>query len=252
MIYDRWSCDIYDQLETDTKDAELLLELIGPQKCSIIEIACGSGRILVPLARAGHTVFGIDRDEFMLQNLAQKCVGLPNISWANRDAITGDWNGTYDVVVIGCNFLLNIFSNEDYATAQRLLLQKAHEALRDGGHLFLDFDSVANPEKVYGSSMRQIIFEGTDIRGCSGKMGLTDSSFDPVTRRMEYTRWYELIVPDGTRDIYERREIKRVPLRSEVLNWLTELGFTVETAYDAYDRTPLTEESERTILWLKK
>ena len=251
-ICDQWAADLYEQMETDTEDVELLLELIGPEKRSIIEIACGGGRILVPLAKAGHTVFGIDRDGFMLRYLAQKCVGLPNMSWANRDAIAGDWGGIYDVVVIGANFLLNIVSDEDYGTAQRLLVQKAYGALRDGGHLFLDFNSVPRPEEVYNRPGRRVIFEGTDRAGYRGAVGHLDSAYDPSAQRVEFVRWYDLTAPDGARVTYECRETKRIPRRGEVLRWAEELGFTVEAAYGAYDRSPMTEEAERTILWLKK
>jgi SAM-dependent methyltransferase len=39
-----------------------LLELMAPAPKRVIDLGCGAGRVLVPLAEAGHDVYGIDRD----------------------------------------------------------------------------------------------------------------------------------------------------------------------------------------------
>ncbi len=47
---------------------DLAQQLPGP----ILELGCGSGRVLLPLAQAGHRVIGLDRDYQMLAYLRQR------------------------------------------------------------------------------------------------------------------------------------------------------------------------------------
>ena len=57
---------MYDCNETETGDVEFALSVIGAESKRILEIACGSGCFLVPMAEAGHDVTGLDFDEHML------------------------------------------------------------------------------------------------------------------------------------------------------------------------------------------
>lgn len=66
-IISRWNADLYDQNETGTEDISWILPMLGDSPKRVLEIACGSGRILIPLAKAGHIATGLDCDEFMLK-----------------------------------------------------------------------------------------------------------------------------------------------------------------------------------------
>lgn len=87
----KWNADMYDLHETETEDVDFALSVIGPAPKNILEIACGSGRFLVPLARAGHTVTGLDFDQYMLDKIGPKAAGLDNISWRRADVIRESW-----------------------------------------------------------------------------------------------------------------------------------------------------------------
>jgi SAM-dependent methyltransferase len=51
---------------------------------SVLELGCGTGRISIPLARAGVTIVGIDRSEPMLARAAARTVRLPGTSRTSR------------------------------------------------------------------------------------------------------------------------------------------------------------------------
>ena len=59
-VIDKYIAEIYDQQETQCDDVNLLLSLIGNRPCKILEPFCGHGRILLPLAQAGHEIVGLD------------------------------------------------------------------------------------------------------------------------------------------------------------------------------------------------
>lgn len=71
-IIAQWNADMYDLNETDTDDVTFALMLMGKAPQKVLEIACGSGRFLIPMARAGHDVTGLDFDEYMLKKISHK------------------------------------------------------------------------------------------------------------------------------------------------------------------------------------
>lgn len=116
----KWIADMYDQHVTDTNDVKFALSVIGSEPKRILEIACGSGRILVPMAKVGYNVTGLDFDEYIMSKIALKVVGMDNITWRKADVISDDWGIGFDVVVLAGNFLFNIITDMEYDKAQHL------------------------------------------------------------------------------------------------------------------------------------
>lgn len=52
---------------------ELADEAGGP----VLDLGCGTGRVALHLARGGHTVLGLDRDQELLAALRERAAGLP-------------------------------------------------------------------------------------------------------------------------------------------------------------------------------
>ena len=57
-------------------DIEFLLSVIGEEPKNILEVCCGSGRIFIPLAKAGHQMTGFDADYGMLARMRDKAKEL--------------------------------------------------------------------------------------------------------------------------------------------------------------------------------
>lgn len=88
-IIAQWNADMYDLNETCTDDVELALTLMGAAPKKVLEIACGSGRFLVPVAKAGHDVTGLDFDEYMLKRIAHKITN-EKVKWHKADVVYDD------------------------------------------------------------------------------------------------------------------------------------------------------------------
>lgn len=97
-IIAQWNADMYDLNETDTDDVTFALMLMGKAPQKVLEIACGSGRFLIPMARAGHDVTGLDFDEYMLKKISHKITD-EKIKWHKADVIYDDWGTGFDVVI---------------------------------------------------------------------------------------------------------------------------------------------------------
>ena len=252
QIIDHWFADLYDQEETDTVDVALLLELLGLAPLNVLDPCCGTGRILLPLAQAGHTATGFDAEEAMLNRLSAKAQGVPRLNFRKMDAVTGDWGQGFDVVVLAGNILINIESDMDYKRAQETFIQKAAACLRPGGYLYLDFDLHARPLEVFTLKKERVIFQGTDDLGVSGKCSLLEGRYDTDTQMYWGKGIKELTLPNGEKIVENLQSSKHIPTLDDVLGWLQACGFEVLIIYGDHEKHPIGPDTHRAILYAKK
>lgn len=251
-IISKWNSEMYDRIETEIDDVDFALSVIGAEPKRILEIACGSGRFLVPMANAGHDVTGLDFDEHMLNRLSAKVSAVQNVRWRKSDVINDEWETGFDVVLLAANFLSNIVSDVDYEQAQELVIKKSAAALVSGGHLLIDYAYTSYPEKWFNNPKPNIIWQGTDSEGNSGEMVLLNSTYDKETGIIKCTRRFEMTLADGSRLIQEIPTEKHFATLEQVRKWLTRSGFIVENEWGDYRGNPINENTHRAIIWAKK
>ena len=254
-ILNYWDASIYEQQETYHHDVDLLLFLLPKTPQRILDVACGAGRMTLPLAKAGHLVHGFDVSTHMLSRLqAHLATGqYPTASAVLADGMTTDWGKDYDVVLLGANLLVNLITaGEDYTAAQRLFIRKAADALRPCGHLFLAFDCVDWPDTKFEDGTPWVCFDGTDDAGTYGKYIVGRESFDSVTRICIGERIWELTTKDGETFSVTHTSTKHFPTWETVKAWLNECSLTVERVWcdgePAADGRPGTE----IMAWVRK
>ena len=250
-IIAKWNADMYDLNETYTDDVEFALGLMGTKSKTVLEIACGSGRFMVPVAKAGHDVTGLDFDEYMLGKIADK-VTNEKITWHKADVIYNDWGSNFDVVILGGNFLYNIVSDMDYEKSQQLIIQKASNALTVGGHVFIDCGYTYYPEKWFNNPNANVVWEGKDSRGNFGKMILLDSVYDKESRINKFVRRFEMVLADESTLVQEIPSEKHFATLEQIHMWLMEAGFVIEQECGDYQGNPISEKTHRAIIWAKK
>ncbi|MGQ9814734.1 MAG: class I SAM-dependent DNA methyltransferase [Candidatus Roseilinea sp.] len=118
----------------------------------ILELGCGTGRVMAPLVEAGHYVLGVDASEPMLQRARQR---LLSISGGKYDLLAADIisleelltpgkdGSTFDLAIIALNTFLHNLSRE----SQLATLGACHARLRAGGLLIVDLPP--NDELAY-------------------------------------------------------------------------------------------------------
>lgn len=250
-IIAQWNADMYDLNETDTDDVTFALMLMGKAPQKVLEIACGSGRFLIPMARAGHDVTGLDFDEYMLKKISHKITD-EKIKWHKADVIYDDWGTGFDVVILGANFLFNIVSDMNYEQAQELMIRKSAAALALGGHIFVDCGYTKNPEKWFHNPKPNIVWEGTDSHGNFGKMMLLESVYDAETRTNRFIRRFEMTLADGSTLVQEIPSEKHFTSLEQIHKWLEEAGFVIEQECGDYQGHSISEITNRAIVWARK
>lgn len=259
FIQKHWYASVYEQFENQTDDVEFLLgvlkEQLGDTPQTILEAACGAGRICVPLAQAGYSVTGFDTDEYMLMRCYRRMQGLTNIRCYRADALQSDWGSGYDVVLMAGNILINIDTQTDYKNAQQTFIQKASAALRRGGHLFMDFDLHGDPVPYFNSLGEGSYFNGTDELGTKGRTVGYGSVYDPVTQICTGAGHLELMTNTGETIIVPDQWHKHIPTQAQVYQWIHDAGMEIGRSYLDYTQEPVpvpVKENCRATLWIRK
>jgi SAM-dependent methyltransferase len=250
-----WYAYIYDQELTETDDIDFLLDIIGKEPKNILEACCGTGRILVPIAKAGHKATGFDIDEFVVARISKKVIGMDNVKYFQLDALENNWGNNYDVVVLAGNVMMNIETDGDYEYAQKIFIKRASDALKSGGYIYLDFDLHNSPENIFGEPIleERVVFEGYDDKGIYGKYIICKGGRYDIATQMAYgKRKIELLLQNGEKDVYEYNSNKRIPKLIEVKEWLKANNFEIEQEYGNRDKEPISSKTHRATIYAKK
>jgi len=252
QILEHWYAWIYEMEEDETVMVEYLLRELGEAPLRIIEAACGGGKLCVPLARAGHDITGIDQDENMLYYLYAKAANMPNVHVVHRDMLAKPWGSGYDAAILGANLMVNIVTDRDCKRAQINLLERAYDALKVGGRLFIDYDCPLRLSEWIPANTEWVCFEGTDDRGTFGRYVVANGTAGDRTRIAAGRRRWEINPAEGEKFIHTEDSYKYFPSFEQVCAWLYRVGFAVESVNGGYDGEPFDSRHRRAVIWARK
>ena len=249
--------EIYDRVEFSTEDVEFVRRLsagLGPLR--ILEPFCGTGRVLLPLAEAGHTVTGLDCARAMLARARQKSERLPEDARRRVELIELDitcwdeWPSGFDLVILGGNGLYELATPAE----QEGSIAAAAASLRPGGHLYLDSDHM---EGVLDANWRLAgevrgALTGTCADNTFVENTLETIWYDAPRRLVKFRRCTFISPPSGKPMQCEYVQQKHPVSRLEVETWLKQHGFIVEGLYGDRSGGPYNEAGGRMIFWARK
>jgi SAM-dependent methyltransferase len=130
----------YDQRYRDlTQDIPFWLKQARRYGDPILELACGTGRVTLPLARGGFQVTGIDISDSMLAQARRKASqeGL-SVEWVKADIRDFELGERFSLVIFPANTLCHLLESEDLEAC----LSCVRKHLNGEGRFILD---VFNP-----------------------------------------------------------------------------------------------------------
>ena len=127
---------LYDAMHADmAHDVDFYVRQAMAAKGPVLELACGTGRLTLPIARHGIDITGLDLQASMLAQAKAKAdaEGL-KVGWVQGDMRAYDLGRQFALIFIPFNSLLHLHAFEDllafFACAKRHLLP--------GGRLIID------------------------------------------------------------------------------------------------------------------
>lgn len=118
----------YDQQDTSDTGVAFYSALAQEASGSVLEIACGTGRVTIPIARLGFATTGLDIVPEMLEQARRKSHGLP-VRWIHADARTFDLHKQFHLIFLTGNAFQAFVTNAEQAA----LLGRIHAHLHDDG-----------------------------------------------------------------------------------------------------------------------
>ena len=170
-LYDR--PDLYDLIAPSDPALECFyVATAGERGGRVLDLACGSGRLTIPLARSGLQVTGGDLSAKMLERARRSAEALTvELDLVQLDMRHFDLNGrTFDTIIVAMNSILHLHSLDDFSGFFRSVARH----LSPKGRLVFDafFPNVAmlsgDPDK------RQLV--GVIVHDTQGKIIVEETS----------------------------------------------------------------------------
>jgi len=213
----------------------------------LLELGCGTGRLLVPLAQAGYEVTGVDASPCML-DIARTKAEAAGVS-ARVKLIEGDFavaplEGTYKLAFAVMNTFLHLATQDEQVRA----LRHWHTHLAPGGLLLIE---VLHPDVNQLAGLEgkiELVKTWSEPGSGATVMKFMARTVDPAEQSMKVTLIYDEVGPDGL----VRRT--HVPFslcylwRFEAQLLLEKTGFAIDGLYGGWDLSPFESTSEQMVI----
>ena len=131
---------VYDAVVPPGPCESFYRDLAGRTGGPVLELACGTGRLSVPLAEDGRDVVGVDISASMLGAARRKAsLRGVEIEFVEADMRSFELGRAFALVIVSCNSLSHLVTNDELVGA----LRRIGRHLAPGGLLAFD---VANPQ----------------------------------------------------------------------------------------------------------
>jgi SAM-dependent methyltransferase len=230
----------YDAQHRDyTEDIPFYLRQAARFGSPILELACGTGRITLPLAEQGFSVTGLDISEGMLARARAKARdrGLA-IDWVQADCREFTLDKRFALIFFPFNSIAHLHNLESL----RACFARVREHLAPGGRFVID---IFNPRLDYltrDPAQRHPVDEYPDPDG-RGQVTITETLAYDRASQISHIVWYYSI---GDRHDALVEELNmRIFFPQELDALLICSGLTLEAKYGDYDERPFASDSPK-------
>ena len=255
--YQNTAAEFYDYFELGQPgDTRFYVEEVKKSTSPALELGCGTGRNLIPIAQAGVDIVGLDRSQSILDIAHRKISGLDlrtreSVTLVQGDMRTFSLGQQFGIITVPNRSFAHLVNTED----QHQALDRIRDHLIDGGRfIFNIFDPnmewIVEDHRFPESPLRK---HTEFIHPASG-----NTVFVWVTR--DYDLEHQIIKQDylfeemnASGKVLERSHSSltlRFSYRYEIQHLLELSGFQVENLYGDFNRNPFRHGAEQ--IWLTR
>lgn len=216
---------------------------------NVLELGCGTGRILIPLLQAGIDCWGLDISPEMLsicrENLKRREIGGAENRLHQGDMRRFSLDKKFSSIIIPFNTFLYL---ESYK-AQSQCLQAIHEHLVDEGRLIID---VFNPLYILSSRQEGVLYHefSTFHEQRQSLINFYSSCFF-LDNYFHWNQFFEELRPEGVKKFFRKMVLKAL-FETEIYPLARAHGFSVKAVYGSYSKEKTGRQKPNLIFKLAK
>ena len=235
--------DLYDHVAeyAARQDVQFFVEMARETGGPVLEVGCGTGRVLIPTAREGFEIVGLDVSPAMLGQCRHNLANEPapvreRVELVEADMRDFDLGRQFALITTPFRGFQHLFTVED----QLACLASLRRHLADDGRLVLDIFNPSLPfltrDNVGVEEMDGTPFTMPDGRQVVSGQRILARNYHTQIQDAELI--CDVTHPDGRQE----RQILSIRVRHlyrfEAEHLLARAGFAVEALYADYDRKP--------------
>ena len=207
---------------------------------AILELACGTGRLTLPMVRAGANVHGIDASVAMISRAEEKREALPALQRERLTFEVGDMRTLrlerrFEAVVLAFNTLMHMITDEDLAA----VLETVRVHLAAGGRFHFDLHTPFPELLGRDPNGRYDPQEMIDPDSGDRYVVTESNEYDARTQINRMYFHYQRVDRERRPVGREKRAVLdlRVIFPRELDRWLHTSGFAIAGEWDDFDRS---------------
>ena len=222
-------------------------------KGPVLELACGTGRLTIPMAQAGAEVVGVDLVPAMITRAQDKRSILPKADRDRLEFIIGDMRSVrlgrkFAGVIIAFNTLMHMTTDDDLERC----FETVREHLEPEGLLYMDLHTphpavVPRQDPLGRYDPQEMIDPATGHR----YIVTENNAYNERTQINSMQFFYQRVDQNGT-DVGPERRLTlqlRVIFPRELDRWLHTSGFEIVEEWDDFEKVdPFSADGGRRII----
>ena len=249
--------ELYDHVVPyrEREDVAFYVQAAEQSGGPVLELGCGTGRILIPTARAGIAITGVDASEPMLARCRWKLEQESEEVLAHTALVVGDMRdfdleARFMLITTPFRSFQHLLTVED----QLACLNRVRHHLSPGGRFILD---VFNPSmRGFGqTNYGEIISEEPEFTLPDGTRCVRRHRIvgrDHFQQVTQVELLYDLNYPDGSDERLVHAFSMRHLFRYEAEHLLVRAGFQIEALYADYHQNPYGSQDPGDLIFIAK
>lgn len=220
----------YDQTITEESDIPFYLDLARRAGGPVLDLACGTGRILLPLLRERIDVCGLDLSPQMLRIAQAKAAAAGHaVGLVEGDIRDFDLSRRFDLIILPYYTMIYMLSDAD-----RLgVFRSTYRHLTGGGVFAFDFDA---GEETPGESKPWVSLQRLDEQ--TGMVVLRIAQIKVPHKNLRLVNQITYCIGGDRAEVTVSGEAEATVPAETMCCLLRETGFAVEGLYSDYCGTP--------------
>jgi 2-polyprenyl-3-methyl-5-hydroxy-6-metoxy-1,4-benzoquinol methylase len=229
----------YDQLFADgSEDFSFWISQAEKYGESVLELACGTGRITIFLAKAGFKVAGIDIADGMLDEAKEKSEKAEvEIEWAKGDMRDFNLEKKFSLIILAANALCHLLSLDEFESC----MSAAKNHLTTDGRFVIEV-FVPKNELLINKPGERFPFSKYEDPDGRGRIVVTESYEYESDTQIKRIKTYHSI--PGEDSEIEGELNMRMYFPQELDALLKYNGFVIENKYGSGDQREFDKDSE--------